>query len=1218
MKIKLDEVKGMPTNKVDNPNKDKAMQQAGGPQASSGIVVYDLFDELGATGTKIFSGIIDDEYLKEWKDLTRRCHLIKRMLQSDATVRAVYLSIVLPLESARWSMDIDEDADDLEKEIRDQAEDMLFQNMTTPWQDTLRQILTCMPYGFSVFEKVWTRNEKKKMVMLSKLAPRLQKTIKKWLTDESGGLAGIEQRAYYIVGDKTVFKTVNIPVEKLVVFSYRQEGSAFDGESIIRPAYKHWFIKDKLYLIQSIGLERHALGVPVITMPRSATKADINAAKRVVKSWRSSHEEAGAVFPEGVKLENITGTIQSQVLEQAITHHDSQIAKSVLAQFMQLGQGGTGSWALSKDHSDFFLMSLNGMAQFICDRISKYVIEPWVKLNWGERKFYPYMKCEEISKTSNMETLQAVQRLMQMGLVQGDMKLEEWARKAFNLPAKDEPSLEDMMDQLKSAKEEEQLNQQSQVPDNAQRVASTGNEGSIQQQQKQPALNNRSGSKESVKAEEPKVFDMAMNSYKFKEDRDILKDVKRTIYDIIQLKDQVAGIRTDNPEDDIDQVLEKAFNETIHTYIPPIIREFNTKFGTLDSKLENGLQNIYIDNLRKVTNPIRDQIKELAIKVSLGQPIALEERINRSIKLEDINAHVEGSVFGGDYNPAASAIMDNVNTQEDKRDKQDEQYNMQNNHLPSPYERSSKAPIFRDNKTGRYKYAKGAIINGQHVGGQWADIGAGIGIGGTAATAAIAIFGKSMTNLGGKRSKYGILNGLDRLWKTTIDNNPTIRAIYDKFGYHIDRTTYAVYKQSPAQLNHLFENTTSPGETTYNSIANDINKISGFRKPKIPSKNAIPDETNADMDWIHKGDLKPAFENVDAKYRGELTKDVRDAYIAEGKYEDLYHFKGDSFHVAGPLKGKLFKPGSNRIWWDKTWSAIEEANGVKDIPHLADAPKGYLDNLSAEEAATKTAAMTLKDAIRVKRIEWLRWYNRDITSGTVHEGMDVGVQPLDKHFKEWAKHNNMPETESIHGINLEDLIKAGDVDAHPNLNPIFDKLDKEGNIIKKGIHTVEDMLKDHHIGIAGLKEALSKPTASHIGHNWMSIPKIMEGGLKDLLLPSFIGLTSVYAATHIIRAMTKGVQRKLQDKVRTANYNVLTPQDAERYNSAWDDWNKMNSPTGGAIGRPRTRVEIPTHLKRQRGRPSFAEAKQEAIRKHKIEEIKRQWQIAHNQSNQSN
>jgi len=91
-------------------------------------------------------------------------------------------------------------------------------------------------------------------------------------------------------------KTVSIPAEKLLIFSYRREGDNYAGISVLRSAYKHWYIKDKLYKFDAVRHERQSVGIPVITLPDGASDTDRTEALTIVTNIRST-EQTGIVLP---------------------------------------------------------------------------------------------------------------------------------------------------------------------------------------------------------------------------------------------------------------------------------------------------------------------------------------------------------------------------------------------------------------------------------------------------------------------------------------------------------------------------------------------------------------------------------------------------------------------------------------------------------------------------------------------------------------------------------------------------------------------------------------------------------------------------------------------------------------------------------------------------------------------------------------------------------
>ena len=179
--------------------------------------------EAGATGTVYFSGIIADEYNRDLAGAAGT-EVYDRMRRSDAQVQAVLWICELPIRSATWSVEPASDSA-ADVEIAQIVQDNLLENMTITWDDFLRQALLMLPFGHMVFEKVWERRAG--LLVLRKLAPRLPASIAKWDIDGNGGLQGIEQMVWTGSG----YERPYIPIEKLLVFTYRKEGANWAGQS---------------------------------------------------------------------------------------------------------------------------------------------------------------------------------------------------------------------------------------------------------------------------------------------------------------------------------------------------------------------------------------------------------------------------------------------------------------------------------------------------------------------------------------------------------------------------------------------------------------------------------------------------------------------------------------------------------------------------------------------------------------------------------------------------------------------------------------------------------------------------------------------------------------------------------------------------------------------------------------------------------------------------
>jgi phage gp29-like protein len=393
-----------------------------------------LRSELGFGGSGvgyILTNLGADEYLPELS-FPKCIQVYTRMRRSDATVQALELAITLPIRATDWDVQPASD-DPTAKEAADLVYDNLFGGMTHTFDDFLRDALLALFYGFVVFEKVF--EERDDYIVWRKFAARHPQTIERFLFDETGGLAGIQQVGFDPQGR---FQRVDLPIEKLLVFIWRREFGSPYGVSVLRAAYKHWLLKDLAYKLQAIALERWAVGIPVGKVPAGTSEQDKQTFLQMLEAMRG-HERAAMVLPEDYSVELIgaeAGQRANQAFVEAIQHHDTMIVKSVLAQFLNLGTGDVGSWALSRDHSQLFLMGLNSVAQWFADHINRYAIPQLCRLNFGEDfTDFPELTFTDLRLVLQREVLaEAIGKLVQVGILTPDRSLQEWVRDVFDLP----------------------------------------------------------------------------------------------------------------------------------------------------------------------------------------------------------------------------------------------------------------------------------------------------------------------------------------------------------------------------------------------------------------------------------------------------------------------------------------------------------------------------------------------------------------------------------------------------------------------------------------------------------------------------------------------------------------------------------------------------------------------------------------------------------------
>lgn len=356
------------------------------------------------------------------------------MRRTDAQVASVLRAVSLPVRRTPWRIDpagarpevVELVAEDLGLPIvgrdpkpLDRARDRF------SWTDHLREALLMLPFGHSYFEQnVRIVNGQAR---LRKLALRAPKTIEEIEVARDGGLVSIKQ---YSVNSVT---QPAIPVARLVAYIHDREAGNWLGSSLLRPAYKHWLIKDRLLRVQAQTIERNGMGIPVYTA--AETEKDTTSGLGLATTLRSG-EAAGAALPFGalLRLMGVEGTLPDA--QPAIDYHDSQIARAVLAHFLNLGTQ-TGSWALGSTFADFFTLSLQTLAQQIADVATQHVVEDMVDWNFGENEPAPRIVFDEIG-SRQQSTSEAIKSLVDAGVITPDEVLEGAVRQQFGLPPRDE------------------------------------------------------------------------------------------------------------------------------------------------------------------------------------------------------------------------------------------------------------------------------------------------------------------------------------------------------------------------------------------------------------------------------------------------------------------------------------------------------------------------------------------------------------------------------------------------------------------------------------------------------------------------------------------------------------------------------------------------------------------------------------------------------------
>lgn len=339
-----------------------------------------LTQDIGHTGLNETWGIIQEDFLDEWRDTDRKVRQITEMLSNSPAVGALRLAIELSIRDIEWQFTDDAGEDTPRLQLLNDA----WEAMSHSWNDHIQEACLMPFYGWSMFSIVYRRDGGR--LLWRKFKMLGHDTVFRWQFAEDGGLAGLQQKPH--------LNPDPIPIERMLLYRFRKTKGNPEGESALRPAWIPWYYVKNLQQIEAIGIERNLAGLPVIHPPMGADmaegSADYEAAHKVVRNVRQD-EQAGVVMPAPVgegehqkwRLELLSGGGQSKVIDtdKVINRYDKRIFLSALSQFLMLGMDDIGALATFEAGTDFFTVAVNAVADIISETFTKFAIPRLLELN---------------------------------------------------------------------------------------------------------------------------------------------------------------------------------------------------------------------------------------------------------------------------------------------------------------------------------------------------------------------------------------------------------------------------------------------------------------------------------------------------------------------------------------------------------------------------------------------------------------------------------------------------------------------------------------------------------------------------------------------------------------------------------------------------------------------------------------------------------------------
>ena len=380
---------------------------------------------LGVAGDNTRTGQIRaDEFIPELrgKNAIRK---YREMRDNDSTIGAVMYAAEQVLRDVKLKVEPANDTEEAKREA--DFVESIFDDMDHSLDDHIAESLSSLSYGFAWFEVVYkrrvgpTKRSPKKnskytdgRLGVRKIACRAPWTISRFdVEDKSGDVLGIYQDVGYGSGKHY------IPATKSLYYRTTVLNGDPSGRSILRNAYSSYVYLNNLQSIEAIAVERELAGIPVARIPSEYLSSDASAAQsgfvgnlqQILRDVKFN--EQGYIItpsdtypdkdgsPTNIRLVDIelmsSNGNRNVDIDPIVRRYQHDIARSVLSEFLMLGGGNNGSYALSKSKTDLFLRALESYIQAIVDVLNKQLVERLWQLNGLNYDLMPCIKAGDVA-----------------------------------------------------------------------------------------------------------------------------------------------------------------------------------------------------------------------------------------------------------------------------------------------------------------------------------------------------------------------------------------------------------------------------------------------------------------------------------------------------------------------------------------------------------------------------------------------------------------------------------------------------------------------------------------------------------------------------------------------------------------------------------------------------------------------------------------------------
>ena len=304
-----------------------------------------------------------------------------KKMRHDEQVKAALKTVKQAAVSTGW--EIEEPKIEGGEEIADEMKRFVEFNVGTDagggemagtMEQKLMEMMTAIDFGYSCTEptlKYIEYGEFEGFTGIKELKTRDPENIH-FVTDQYGNL----------LDDGVVQFGRRLPEDRFAIYSHDKEFDNWYGTSMLRAAYRPWWIKDTLLKFMTIAMERYGEPIAVATTKKKLTDAERS---RLEAMFKSLQNRTLITIPEFITLEfKVPQQRAGDAYASVMAKLDSWISRAILlpTKMGMSGESETGNYSQASEEFDLFLQIIGYLRRVVAALTNDRIVKPVVDLNY--------------------------------------------------------------------------------------------------------------------------------------------------------------------------------------------------------------------------------------------------------------------------------------------------------------------------------------------------------------------------------------------------------------------------------------------------------------------------------------------------------------------------------------------------------------------------------------------------------------------------------------------------------------------------------------------------------------------------------------------------------------------------------------------------------------------------------------------------------------------